>query len=231
MPALRDLFDRLVDHADQRLPAGFYAAISVPTARTRERLRARHKAFIDPDRSEVPAMVDVDATATWVISQSKLNYATLGGIAAVGGWASVPPEALASAMGVVRLGQRLAVVYGFDPETDKGQMALWRALASGLEMELPSEGPMQVRLRDLPAVLAPQPVSAGTYMARQVLTRQAYAIATRFTRLIPLVSPILSASRSHSRMHAVGERMRDVFRRLAEIPAEMRFVEDAVEVP
>ena len=52
----------------------------------------------------------------------------------------VPPEAALSIVLVIRMIQRLCVVYGFDPETDRGEAALTRTLAAVWNVTLPEGG-------------------------------------------------------------------------------------------
>ena len=132
----------------------------------------------------------------------------------------------------MRLGQRLAVVYGFDPEEPKGQMALWRALAAGLQIELPAQGPMEVRLRDMPRALVPRASvsSAGTWFAQQIVRQSVRSAASSVLRFVPGAAPVYAAYSARRRVQEVGARMQQVLRRLAETPPERRFVEDAVEV-
>ncbi len=230
--AVRELIERVADHADRGVPSGVYAAISVPTAATRSRLKHLGRAYIDPDADVTPPMVDLDDTAAWLIRRSSVEFAAFGGATAVAGPASIPPEAVGEAIGVVRLAQRLAVVYGFDPEQPKGQMALWRALAAGLRIELPAQGPMEVRLRDVPRALVPRASvsSAGTWFAQQIVKQSLRSTASSVLRFVPGAGPVFAAVMARRRVEDVGQRMQQVLRRLAETPPERRFVEDAVEV-
>ena len=231
MSAVRDVVNQLAEHADLRLLAGLYSAVSVPTERVRERLRRTGRPFVDGD-GPPPPMIDVDDTATWVIEQATYSAASLSGFAALGGLASIPPETIASSVAVLRLAQRLAVVYGFDPDTDRGQVAVWRALAAGLEVELPGEGPLEVRLRDLPQMMLPSVTleSAGAQFARAVIVRTAFSILRRVTRLVPVVSTGMSAYSARQRMAETGARMQSALQRLSETAGSTLAIEDAVEI-
>jgi hypothetical protein len=225
----RDLVEIVVEHADKRLPAGLYAAISVATDRTRVRFRNARRPFFDPDGQPV-SLNEADDTAAWVIRQSSFNAAAFGGLTSLAGAVTIPYETLGSVVSVVRLAQRLAIVYGFDPETDRGQVAVWRALAAGLDIDLPAQGPMQVRLRDLPPALVPRPSSAGAWLARQVVRRSAWGVVASVTRFVPVLASGVSVVGARRRTGEIGDRMRTALRRLAEIPPELRFMEEAVEV-
>lgn len=229
MSFARELVDILAEHADRRLPAGLYTAVSVSTARTRARLREARRPFVDPDGSSA-VLSEVDETAGWVIRQSSFNAAAFGGLSSFAGLVTIPSEALGSVVSIVRLAQRLAIVYGFDPETDRGQVAVWRALGAGLDIELPAQGPMQVRLRDLPPALVPRPPSAGAWLAQQVVRRAAWGVVGSVTRFVPVLATGAAVLGARRRTALIGDRMRATLRRLAEIPPELRFMDEAVEV-
>ncbi len=231
MSAFRDRMSEWSEFADAHLPAGLYLAVSVPTERVRDQMRVAGRVFLGPDRPSV-SMVDVDDTARWWIERSMITAAGISGIAAVGGLASVPPEAMGRAVSLVRLAQRLAITYGFDPEQERGQIAVWRALAAALEVELPAEGPMDVRVSDLRSLVAPAAAlqSVGVSMVRSVMWRTLRQVSGGLMRWVPVVSPALSAISARRRVRESGARMSDALRRLAEVPVG-HAVEDAVEIP
>jgi len=220
--------------ADAALLGRVHAAVSVDAESVRRWLRASGHPFVDPEGSAVPQRVDIERTAAWVIDQSRLKLAALGGVAGIAGAASVPPEVLASTIAGLRLAQRLAVVYGFDPATDRGAMAVWQALAAGFEVELPHEGPVSMRVRDVPAVLvkgARARYPAGA-LATAVMRQTAWQIGARITRwlAVPVLSAGLSAIGAHRRFAEVGVRMRDALARVEAPPVDPMHVLDAVEV-
>jgi hypothetical protein len=224
-PWLRDLLHR----ADADLMAGGYHAVSVDAERVRRQLRTAGRAYVDPG-SPSPSLADLDATAHWIVGQSRFTSGALGGLAGLAGAASVPPEIAAQGVGVVRLAQRLAVVYGFDPSTDRGRTALWRALAAGLSVEV-SDGPVALRVSDVPALLRPHvgARSVGTVLAHAVVFESARSVAGRFGRLLPFVASLAAARDARRRTEQVGARMIDVLRRLSE-PGALLVTEDALEI-
>src|SRR5687768_10676674 len=134
MPQLPALLVDAVDRADATLVAGGYRAVSVSAERVRAWLRFRGLACLDPARPDPPPMGEVGRSAVVVIARSAALCGALGGAAGLAGAPSVPPEAVATAILALRMAQRLCVVYGFDPATDRGQMALARALAAAWEV-------------------------------------------------------------------------------------------------
>jgi hypothetical protein len=231
---IRDVLAELVDRADGRVVESLYVAVSVPTERVRTQLRQWGHPFIDPKLAEPPEMAELERTAEWVIHQASSTQTALGGFAGLAGAASVPPEVLATTIHTLRLAQRLAIIYGFDPDTDRGQMALWRALAAAYEFELPDRGLVGLRLRELPSlfpVSTPEPRSVGAKLATQMVRRTAWMVAGRVTRFVPVLSAGWAAAGARKRMAAMGGRMSDTLSRMADAPSPYRLlVEDAVEV-
>ncbi len=223
---IRDVIGRM----DARLVEGWMEAVSVPTARIRRHLALAGKAYNAPG-SPCPPLRDLDRTATWVVDQSRFSGGTLGALAGLGGAASVPPEVLATLVHGLRMAQRLCVVYGFDPETDRGRMVSWQVLASGFEVELPRQGPVGVRVSELPLVLVPRlrPATVGGMLARSMLRSATWMVAGRAFRFVPVLSAGASANSGQRRAHEIGERMCATLRRFADVPVQGS-TDDAVEV-
>lgn len=225
-----DLLRELAEHMDSRLLEGWLHTVSVPSPRVRSSLRSAGRPFVEHG-SPRPSEADLEATAAWVVGQARWTGGTMGGLAGLGGAASVPPEILATVVHGLRLGQRLCIVYGFDPQTDRGRMVLWRTLAAGFDVELPPQGPVGLRLSELPAVLGPRDgvATVGGALARAVVRRSAWMVVGRLSRMVPLVSAGLSASDGQRRMAEIGARMSAALRRTAEAPAPAA-PEDALEL-
>lgn len=229
---LRDLLSDAASEADDELLSRVYAAVSVPSEFVREVWRRAGWDFVDPG-FPAPQLPRLDVTAGRVVRQAATQAAAVGGVAGLGGVVFLPPEILAHVVAVVRLGQRLCLVYGFDPETDRGRMALSRALAAGLDVDLPEQGAVRVRVRDLPWLMVhPAQHNAVGELGRQLLWRTARLVVGRVVgRAVPVVSSGVGAWTGRRRMLRVGARMSSVLRRLAEAPGGTPTpVEDAVEV-
>jgi len=234
MAGVREELAAWVDRVDRRLVGEVVAAVSVPAERVRQQLHDSGLACLDPSRSDGPGLAELDGAADHLIQQASLGASALGGFAGLGGAATIAPQAAATAVAIVRLAQRLAVVYGFDPDTDRGRMALWRALAAGLEIDLPKRGATGLRFTELPRVVGPRlpdPNQAGLVLARGLVWRSVRLVGGRLGRLVPVVSSAGSAVRGRRRMREVGDRMKAVLRRLAEAPLPREAgIEDAHEV-
>ena len=228
--SVRTAVVELLRQADHQMVAQWVRAISVSPERVRRQLRAEGRVFVD-GHSPVE-LTEVDRTAAWCVSQARANGRVLGGVAGLGGLASIPPEALTQIVATIRLGQRLCLIYGFDPQTDRGRMALWSALAAGWEVSLPEQGPVGMRVSDLPGVLVPgvgQPQDVMGQMMHTVIRSASWSLATRASRLVPVLGAGVSADTGGRTMDEIGGRMRDALRaRWATHP--LQIIEDAVEV-
>ena len=234
MARRRDIVRDAVGGVAHRIDAGavraLYAAVSVPTERERQRLRRTRRVFVDPE-ADLPDRIAVGQTADHVVDQAVFGATTLGGLAGLGGMATVPPEVAATMVAVVRLAQRLAVVYGFDPGDDRGQMALQQALSAGLQVELPDGGPLGLKVSDLPQVLAPRVPREVTVAMTQALVRQtAWMVVGSLGRFIPGISAGVGAAGGRRRMREIGHRMKDALERLSGLPVADAGVVDAVEI-
>ena len=234
MSIIRDIASSWLARADQRLVGEVVAAVSVNTDEMRQRLRQARRPFLDPAETGRPSWAEVEQTSEFVIRQARVKVGALGGMASLAGLLSVPPEVVATAVAGLRLAQRLAIIHGFDPDTDRGEMAVFRALAAGFEVTLPERGAMAVRVSDLPGLVvsrgAPDPSSAGGALVASVARQSASLIGRRVTRLVPVVFSGWSAVAARDRMDDIGRRMVAVLRRLAEAPEVGTNFEDAVEV-
>jgi hypothetical protein len=235
MAGFRERLGDGLRQVDASLVAAVHAGISVDADKVRSWLRGAQRPFVDPDHKALPSSHELERTAHWVIEQSRFKLALLGGVAGVAGAVSVPPEALASTLASLRLAQRLSIVYGFDPNSDRGERAVWSAMAAGFGLELPGDGPVGLKASELPLVLvrgarARYPNGA---IAAAVLRESAWRIGRRMSRwmALPGLSSALSAAGAHQRASEIGTRMLASLQRLADAPAiDPSRLEDAVEL-
>ena len=230
MARMTTIGSELLKRGDRRALEALFAIVSISPERLRAQLRAQGLSYCAIDHQEQPSLQQLDQTANRLIKLARDNATALGGIAGAAGALSLPPEIVAHLVSTMRLGQRLAVVYGFDTDTDAGKMALWQALASGFEVDFPERGPMAVRVSEVFSnTSGSQSVSSS--MAQAMVRRSGKLIGGRLNRLIPLVSSAPAAMAARHRIGQAGERMQATLRQLAELPADcMQEIEDAIEV-
>jgi hypothetical protein len=223
----------LLTDADRRVLPAITAAVSVDPDRVRQWLRLGARAFVDPERPERPDEAAVLATARFVVAQSQQRMALASGTLGLGGLATIPPEALATGVSSLRLAQRLAVVFGLDPRTDRGRVAVWMALAAAYEVDLPDQGPLGPRVSELPGALIGRidPKDTALGVGAAVLRGSALRLLANATRWFPLPAVSLGLSlRGAARRHLLaGERMIEAIRGVADAPDHPGWV-DAVEV-
>jgi hypothetical protein len=232
--AFGELFSSLGERLDEDLLPALYAAASVPTADVRSWLRESGIPHVDPASGASATAVELDEAARQVVSQTRDRATILGVASGLVGAVAVPPEVLASVIQTLRLAQRLAVLYGFDPETDGGKVVLWRAIAAAYELELPAQGPLGLKVRELPDLVRaqlPATHQATAWLTRQVVGRTIASIAGRVTRLIPGLGAGLAGYGARKRIHEQGQRMILVYARASEgVPFELDGESEAVEV-
>ncbi len=227
-PAWKEIAKAIEERLDSDLVPAAYATLSVPTAQIRRELeRVGHVG----DR---PTPADRDRAADALVAAAARTATALGAMGGLGGAAALAPEILGQLIGSLRLAQRLAVVYGFDPHTEAGGQLLWRAMAAAHGVEMPAAGRMDVRLGEWKQVLGKQPTEpsfAATWMLQQILRRTTRTIARRTSRWIPGVGVGVSALAARKRMAGQGARMKAVYRRAFEGDSgPPRDIEEAIVV-
>jgi len=236
MAVARTVLDEWLERADRRLLAAWYLAASARAERVRGWLRAERAAFIDPRRAAGAApvaLVEVDRTARRLVQEAADRAGRRSALAGLVGAASLPGEVVAATIAAVRLGQRLCVVYGLDPETDRGGMALCQALAAAYEVDLPDTGPADLRVTDLPALVGAAGPTAGgpARLTRAMAAQHATWATTTRRRWLPVLGSRLQAEIARERTLTAGRRIVAVLQRICEMPGSTRdHVEDAVEV-
>lgn len=225
MSETSDFFERLdLDAADR-----MYQRISVDPRRFRRTLHTAGRVHVEEGQPR-PSAEALRATGTWVIEQASFRSGAVGGIAGLSGAASVPAEVAARGLATLRLAQRLLLLYGFDPSSDRGQTALWKVLAAGLEIAVPDQALVGTKATDLPrAVATGDTRTVGGELVSALVRRTTRSVLSRAVRLVPLLGVASNARAASQRIGAAGHRMLDVLDRLYEPPAPDQ-VEDAEEV-
>jgi hypothetical protein len=227
MATTSDLLQELRARIDRGAIDAAYQAISVESGAVRQQIDRRRLARLDPRSSHPARIEELDFTADRLIEESANAVGALGGVAGLGGLITMAPEGAGWLVSVLRLAQRLAIVYGFDPESDRGKMAILQALAAGFEVELPEAGVSGMRLSDVVKGAS----SGGTgKLARAAAMTTMGLVAGRFARFVPVVSSGVSAVGNAREIRVLGSRMKTLYGRIAELPARLTLIEDAVEL-
>lgn len=213
MSPWRLIADSLGQRLDADLLPAVYAAASVPTRVLREEFRAAGIAFVDAVAGEWP---DDEALARSVVAVTKGSARAAAAVGAVGGAAgllALAPELAAQTVASLRLAQRLAVVYGFDPETDHGKLVLARALAAAYEVQLPDSARVTTKLSDLTGI-ARQDGSRQAlvgWAGRQAARQSVAMLVGRVVRLVPGLGAGVGGVVAWRRQQQHAERMAAVY--------------------
>lgn len=231
---MKDLLGELSDRLDEDILPAMFAAISAPSPRIKDDLADAGLAFTDPTRQLWPSLRELDASAGVLIDRAATRSTVAGAVSGAAGAAGVPPEVVASMLQDIRLAQRLSVVYGVDPASERGRVLLWRALGAAWQVPVPDQGTLELRMRDLPAAFGtqlPAPDQAAAWMTRHIVRRAVRQATSRVWRWIPGVATGMSAVAGRKRARAHGERMRDLYRSAwTGEPLDLRGTVDVEEV-
>jgi hypothetical protein len=213
------LAEALGARLDADLLPRIYATAGVSTVTIRDELRAASLAFVEPESADPPDLVTLQRSIRMVVRRSSRQAAAVGVAGGVGGLSSIPPELAATLVLSLRLGQRLAVIHGFDPETDEGKIVLARALAAAYGVSLPEFGRVATRISDLPLVVRGKLPGASTALAwvgRQAIRRSSTTLAGRVLRSVPGLAASVSGFSAWRRHERLAETMCTVFARAME---------------
>lgn len=226
--------EALGQRLDAELIPSLYAAASVAPAQARDELRAAGLAFVDEATGQFPEPDDIARTVAWVVKAASRQAGVVGAVSGAAGFLAVAPEVLASAVATLRLAQRLAVVYGFDPDTDAGRMVISRALAHAYEVQLPESTRVATRVSELPALVrtgAGNSQAMVAWAGRRALSGTASVLVGRVSRLVPGLGAVIGGIRAFRAQERLAARMCEVYARTMEaLPFDLRDEEIAVEV-
>ncbi len=198
------------------LPA-IYNAASVSSAEIREELDALGLPFHDPRTGRSHHRAELDDAALTLINRAARKATVRGAAGTFGGLITTAPEAVAAMVQTLRLAQRLAVLYGNDPDSDRGQLLLTRALAAAWQVELPREGAWTMNLRQLPELvrsrLPAQASRAGIPLARAIALRALVTATRRVGRVVPGFGTAVGAISARRELQAQGQRMVEVYQK------------------
>ncbi|MEL6345634.1 MAG: EcsC family protein [Myxococcota bacterium] len=227
------ILENLSERLDEDLLPALYNITSLSTAQIRDDLEAAGLLWYDRQTPPYPTEQALERSASSLIERSLRAASIRGMIGGAGGALAIPPEILVSLAQTLRLAQRLAVVYGFVLETDRGKLMLSRALEAAFRLDLPSQRALGVKVSDLPQVARqqmPDIQRTTAWIARTVVWRAARHVGGRFSRVLPGIGAGIGAWDARRSLRAQGERMLQVYQRAWEgVPYDGEIV-DAVEV-
>jgi hypothetical protein len=105
----------------------------------------------------------LDGLADQYIRNAKLMTSLSGAGLGAGGLMLAGPELSILSASLVRLAQRLAIVYGFDYKEPAEALHVWAAIARALGVENVTDGAGKVAVRNIPKLLATGPGRSGVF--------------------------------------------------------------------
>jgi hypothetical protein len=229
---MSDIFRELTDRVDEDLPPYVLRSMSVNVLEYRTDLDAAGFAYIvatSPHQHPAEALA---RSAQSAIEHSVRTASMVGAAGGLAGFLGVPPEAAARVLQSLRLAQRIAIIYGHDPETDKGAMHIRKALAAAWDFELPPQANIDMRLSDLPTLVRasfPAAYTGGGGIARTMLSQATAVVGRRFIRIIPGLGIGVGAIQARRSARSQGDRIHQSILRSYRVP-KVKGIEDAVEV-
>ena len=225
--ALTNLRDRL----DEDLLATLYRSAGLPTAEIRAELAAAGLVWADPGRGADPTLEELEAVQERIITVAVREATLRAGVGAALGLLALPPEMSVALVQSLRLAQRLAVLYGHDPETDAGALMVAKALAAGLQLELAPQGQLGMRILEVHAMVRPTEAARRTLM-EAVAIRAMVSFGKRVLYYVPGIGAGLSALDTHRSFRLRALRMAAVLARSSGAPQLIAGpVEEAEELP
>ena len=230
--ALEDFARAVFDTLDDGLFQTMYRASSVPVDEVLRDLRNQGIEISDLDAVRTIGVERLDPVVDRYIRSSKRSAAMSGASLGAGGWVSLPPGLCHLVMLILRLAQRISVTYGFDYRTDRGEIELWKALASAVGAKVDWEGTEAELMRRLPAVVTGTGTFANPLLLKAfhaVVLRIAATGGLRITRWVPIVGGGTGMLLNYLEVARVGQGLKESWRNQHLIsrfdPSEAREVE------
>ncbi len=157
----------------------------------------------------------LDDLAAQYIRNAKLMTSLSGAGLGAGGILFVGPELSILAASLLRLAQRIAVVYGFDYKKPEEALHVWTALARALGVDKITDGNSVVAVRSLPKLLAVGPGRSSAFksLIKMIAARLGLLVTERsLARALPLVGAGVAAVTNYQLVRDLGGKIQGYFR-------------------
>ena len=208
---ISDLLRTIGGRLDEDLPPAALRALGVDPSEYRADLSSR--GLRHAGDGGIFTIEELDRSADETIATSVRSAGIVGAAGGLAGWLGVPPEAAARVVQSVRLAQRIAIIYGHDPLSDRGQAHTHKARAAAWDFQLPDQTNAELRLSDLPGMFQARAQTTIHDPAFMLTTISSAAVSTTSRRIIRLVPGLgatlglLGARRTARAQGAVMKRM------------------------
>ncbi len=231
-PTWKDVAAELLDRLDRGLLPVLLRRGSLDVERVRAELRAAGLPYRHAEAGLDPSSEELLATAQALVDRAARRAAATAGVSGLGGALGVPPEVAAALLRTLRLAQRLACVYGFDPASAQGRALVRRALSAAWEVELPELALDEVRARDLPGALVRSQTGTTLDLAARVGRAAAGTALRRSLRLVPGLAGAVAIRAAARSVRDAGARMIEVLQAAhAASAAELASALEVQELP
>jgi hypothetical protein len=205
----QDIRAEIETRFDKDLLPAITARLRIPTEEIRHEIGRRG---LPIHGNEIP-LDTLDGSADALGRKTARKAMAVGAAGSVGGLVTMTPELAAGLIQHLRHAQRLAVVYGFDPQSELGNLLLWKALAVAYEVELPVQGLVGLHFRELGGLARETgEAHALTTLIRKLLLSSVKGLSRRPGRYVPGLGLGLSARASAKRSRSLHAAMKGVFR-------------------
>lgn len=157
----------------------------------------------------------LDGLADQYIRNAKLMTSLSGAGLGAGGLMLVGPELSILAANILRMAQRLAIVYGFDYTKPGEALHVWAALARALGVEKIKDGASSVAVRTLPKLLATGPARSQAFktLIKLIAARLGLLVTERgLARALPLVGAAVAGVTNFQLVRDIGGKIQAYFR-------------------
>jgi len=203
----RNIFDTIDEGLFQRL----YQVASVEPESVFADLReAGHDVSTLEDLQKLPTEV-LDSLADNYIRRARRKAAVGGVSLGIGGWLGLGPGLSQLLILILRLSQRISLVYGFDYRSGRGELELWKALAAAVGASLRWEGTEAEIVKRLPVAVTGSGAFANPLLMqalRAVVKRVALLSGRQVTRWLPLVGGGTGMVFNYLEVGRIGNRLK-----------------------
>ncbi len=227
---------QLLEDLAQRLPDGFlpglYRAASIDRAKFLVQLQNRGLSIGYLEDLARLDLALIQPVAESFVRSSRRVSALSGVGSGMAGWVAIAPEAGHAAAMLLKLAQRLSLLYGIDYTTPEGELHLWKAIAEAVGVEEKMEGVVDA------AKQFPEMLKSGRaihnpmvrQLAQAVMKRLILRISAPFGRMVPIIGGGIGGWSNYREMGRAGHRMMRYYERRRDTIADAGAREIEVEI-
>jgi hypothetical protein len=203
--------------------------LSIDKAETIQTLQ--HKGLAWAERIPSPSKEDLQSSAQWAINRATNKATIRGAIAGTVGFLSILPEQLTHLTQLLRLIQRLAIIYGINLESSMGQAYLIHSFAYMYNIPVPKQHLIKLKISELVNTHksdGSNPNIALQYIVKQIVKQ---TLKKQGRKLIPGIGIIIGAYDAHSEMNTLAKRGNEFFSKRYQANTVQDDIEEAIEIP